>query len=445
MVRGGSTTALLLAAWVTSPASAAQPVWSYGVRSGVLVGITDLTDEESVTGHLFVRRGMGPTWRLEATTGFGRIAGQDNTTNLTLADGRAIFEPFESGSWRPYLFGGLGVSRHEIDELTSRATADHQRTGWSAILPVGLGFETALTERVAFELSSTYAYSFRDDLDGASLRKGNDAIWMAQVGLTFTPAKGRRGMPTSKPTVPVTRFEAPPPSTSQGSVKQLARADRGESGPEDSADGSPSARSEPDRDGDGLSDREETTRHFTNPFMVDSDSDGLDDRSEVAVHGTNPNRPDSDEDGIGDAEEIRTGRNPLIADESITGDPRGVAAQGPASSEPAFELRTLFFPEGGVLMTAADRSYLDDVAAYLVANPDTELELHGFSDSVGNWADNLRLSGKRCGVVRDYLVRRGVENWRLTLEAFGEGNPIASNETAAGRARNRRVEFKPVR
>jgi len=74
-----------------------------------------------------------------------------------------------------------------------------------------------------------------------------------------------------------------------------------------------------------------------------------------------------------------------------------------------------------------------------------ELELHGYSDNVGKWAVNLRLSGKRCGVVRDYLVERGAENWRLTLEAFGEADPIASNDTAKGRSRNRRVEFKPVR
>ena len=444
IVRAVSTMVLIVLATADSGTFlyAEAPTWSLGMRSGVLVGVTDLTDEESVSGQLFVRRSVAASWTLEAVAGFGRIAGQEYATDLVLADVRAIIKPFQSGSWRPHLFAGLGVSRHDIDELTTRATPDQKRSGWSAIVPVGVGFETALTQRVSFEISSAYAYSFRDDLEGVGLRKGNDALWFAQLGLTFTPAKGRSGRQSQIPPVP--RFEAPPPSPADVPVKHLERADR-RGGIEISRDESPPAADGPDRDGDGLSDREETTRTFTNPFMPDSDGDGLDDRAEVTVHGTNPNRPDSDEDGVGDAEEIRAGQNPLIANRPITAERGAESAKEPAVTETAFEFRTVFFEQGGVTLTAADRLYLDRVAAHLIANPNMELELHGYSDNVGKWAVNLRLSGKRCGVVRDYLVERGAENWRLTLEAFGEADPIASNDTAEGRSRNRRVEFKPVR
>ena len=106
---------------------------------------------------------------------------------------------------------------------------------------------------------------------------------------------------------------------------------------------------------------------------------------------------------------------------------------------------TIFFPTGGAKLTPENEAYLDRVADYLIKHEKAELELRGYSDSVGSWSVNLRLSGVRCGVVRDHLVARGVENWRLTLEAFGEADPIASNSTSRGRAMNRRVELIPIR
>ena len=51
---------------------------------------------------------------------------------------------------------------------------------------------------------------------------------------------------------------------------------------------------------------------------------------------------------------------------------------------------------------------------------------------------------RRCGAVRDHLVAGGVEDWRLTLEAFGEADPVADNATRAGRRANRRVELAPL-
>jgi len=186
-----------------------------------------------------------------------------------------------------------------------------------------------------------------------------------------------------------------------------------------------------------LTDEAETRQWFTNPLMADSDLDGLTDGEEVHTHGSNPNRADSDGDGTFDGAEVAVGRDPLVADEAE-----------PESSPPAvpatFEFASISFASGGAELTAEAQALLDQVAQHLRQTPTLEIEIRGFTDSLGDRRDNLRLSGRRCGVVRDYLVRIGIEDWRLTLEAFAEDEPVASNSTREGRRMNRRVELAPL-
>ena len=75
-------------------------------------------------------------------------------------------------------------------------------------------------------------------------------------------------------------------------------------------------------------------------------------------------------------------------------------------------------------------------------NPDMNVEIQGYTDTSGPESYNLKLSEKRAEVVKDYLVSKGIEANRLTIKGFGEKNPIAENNTAEGRALNRRIEFK---
>jgi len=65
----------------------------------------------------------------------------------------------------------------------------------------------------------------------------------------------------------------------------------------------------------------------------------------------------------------------------------------------------------------------------------------GYTDSVGSDAYNLRLSERRANTVRDALVAEGIAADRITTKGMGKSNPVASNETAEGRARNRRVDI----
>lgn len=84
---------------------------------------------------------------------------------------------------------------------------------------------------------------------------------------------------------------------------------------------------------------------------------------------------------------------------------------------------------------------LDEAVATLKAEPDVEVLIVGHTDSVGSEAYNLRLSQRRAQAVRDYLVKHGVSAARLRVKGVGESQPVASNDTAEGRAQNRRVEL----
>jgi outer membrane protein OmpA-like peptidoglycan-associated protein len=86
---------------------------------------------------------------------------------------------------------------------------------------------------------------------------------------------------------------------------------------------------------------------------------------------------------------------------------------------------------------------LDPVEAALRANSGLRLEIQGYTDSVGDEGANLRLSTRRAEAVMADLVARGIDPGRLRVRGFGEAHPVASNDTAAGRALNRRIEFVP--
>ena len=84
---------------------------------------------------------------------------------------------------------------------------------------------------------------------------------------------------------------------------------------------------------------------------------------------------------------------------------------------------------------------LADVGKHMRDNPDTRVILSGHCDNVGTWEYNIKLSHRRAASVRDYLVEKEfVEAERITLSGFGYDDPIATNDTAEGRAQNRRVQ-----
>lgn len=87
---------------------------------------------------------------------------------------------------------------------------------------------------------------------------------------------------------------------------------------------------------------------------------------------------------------------------------------------------------------------LNEVASVLTQYPKTYIDIYGHTDADGSETYNQGLSQRRATSVQNYLAAKGVQPVRMATKGFGETQPIASNETAEGKAQNRRVEIKIV-
>lgn len=96
-------------------------------------------------------------------------------------------------------------------------------------------------------------------------------------------------------------------------------------------------------------------------------------------------------------------------------------------------------------LTEPSKTILDNVVNVLEKLTDLNLEVEGHTDSDGEELYNQDLSKRRAISVKNYLVKNGINEERLTTSGFGETNPISDNDTAEGKAKNRRIEFKPIK
>jgi len=87
---------------------------------------------------------------------------------------------------------------------------------------------------------------------------------------------------------------------------------------------------------------------------------------------------------------------------------------------------------------------LDEIVEGMKSQPELKVEVQGHTDISGTHQYNMDLSQRRANAVKAYLISKGIGPERLTTRGYGPDRPVASNSTAAGRADNRRVEFKPV-
>ncbi len=99
------------------------------------------------------------------------------------------------------------------------------------------------------------------------------------------------------------------------------------------------------------------------------------------------------------------------------------------------------FETGRSALTQESYRILNEVAASLLAHPEVRIEIAGHTDSTGPRSLNMRLSRERARSVLTYLAQRGVSPSRMVAQGYGPDRPIATNETASGRAQNRRVEL----
>lgn len=99
------------------------------------------------------------------------------------------------------------------------------------------------------------------------------------------------------------------------------------------------------------------------------------------------------------------------------------------------------FASGAITFDTIDQSAVNDILVALSTNPDSSLEIRGYASSEGSLVMNQSISQARADAFKDYLVSKNVSENRIMALGKGIQNPIASNQTAAGRKKNRRVEI----
>lgn len=135
----------------------------------------------------------------------------------------------------------------------------------------------------------------------------------------------------------------------------------------------------------------------------------------------------------------------FFVDRPLAVDASALRVDGSLPAQASFDLSTLFnlavnFASGGFEIPEQDKAALDSAAEILQEDGRT-LRIVGHTDSTGNADANRVLSEQRANSVREYLLAKGVNPQKLSSYGLGQDRPIADNDTDAGRAKNRRIEF----
>src|SRR5690606_9309105 len=105
-------------------------------------------------------------------------------------------------------------------------------------------------------------------------------------------------------------------------------------------------------------------------------------------------------------------------------------------------LKNIFFETGKYSLEQSSTAELNKLGEFMQKNPKLKIEVSGHTDHVGKDEDNILLSQNRANSVVEFLAKNGIPKERLSSKGYGETQPTASNESAEGRAANRRTEFK---
>ncbi len=204
----------------------------------------------------------------------------------------------------------------------------------------------------------------------------------------------------------------------------------------------------PDTDGDGINDEEDKcvtipgVAKYQGCPVPDTDGDGINDEADkcVTVAGLAKYEgcpvPDTDGDGVNDEEDKCIN---VPGEKTNMGCP---LIKADVVKKINFAAKNILFQTGKAILLPQSFTQLDKVAAILKEDENIKLNVEGHTDNAGKPSANLLLSEKRAAAVRAYLIKKGIDENRLTSKGFGDTAPVVSNKTAAGKKQNRRVEMK---
>ena len=384
---------------------------NFGKPADMSLGI-DIHYYQGITSHLDARGSLGGCFTKYGASPNNLVTIEQLALDLNAQLNFKVFT--DNVFFNPYATAGLGVTNFKGSSFYESVNT-------------GAGFEFNLGKGNFFYIQTVYDFQ----LNHETLDNLNYSIGYAA--------------PIFKKTKPVKVVVAPPPPTA-------TEVDTDGDGIPDSKDKCPSVAGIakyngcpiPDTDGDGINDEEDKcpnvmgVARFKGCPVPDTDGDGIDDEQDscpsvkglAKYHGCPV--PDTDGDGINDEED----KCPTVAG---TRENFGCPEIQKKINELA---KSVYFNTGTATISAKALKPLDEVITILKANPTAKLSIEGHTDNTGKEDINKALSQKRADAIAAYLTKKGIEATRLTATGFGSGKPVVDNNTAQGKAKNRRVELK---
>ncbi len=468
-------TALLMA---PSPAQYRDQGLGGGVGYGGTFGNTELKDRQAnFQARAFLRYGMLGPIAGEFGLGIGRVGGPDYRVQIIPIDYRFVLSPFAFDGWNPFLYAGGGMLNFQQEQAPTNPTPGAKTEGWTAFVPGGLGVQIRLQDRVSFEASGGYNYTFTDDLNTVEVGK-KDGYFSFLAGITVAGESPSADPDGDGLTNREEKELGTNPKVADTDGDGLSDGDevkkyntnplKADTDGDGLSDGDEVLKyhTDPlkaDTDGDGLSDGDEVLKYHTDPLKADTDGDGLSDGDEVLKYHTDPLKADTDGDGLNDGDEVMKYKtDPLKADtdggtvNDGTEVARGTNPLDPSDDIPkkeelkvevgkAIVLEGIVFATGKSDITPESEGILEKAYNTLAQNPDIEVEIQGHTDNTGSRALNMKLSQARAEAVKAWLVNKGSAASRITAKGYGPDKPIADNKTKEARQQNRRIEFFRVK
>lgn len=302
-----------------------------------------------------------------------------------------------------------------------------------------VGLNIWFTENIGLTLQSSYKHAFEDYLQTHFQHSAGISI---KFGGVDTDGDGIFDKDDACPDVPgLAAFNGCPDTDGDG-IEDSKDACPNEAG-------LPEFNGCPDTDGDGVPDKDDKCPTVAGLKTLggcpDADGDGVADADDKCPNVAGPAAnggcpwPDTDGDGVLDKDDKCPDVKGTVAN---NGCPEVSEEVQKTLNEYA---KTILFDTGKSTIKAQSQAVLADIIKILNEYPTAKFTVEGHTDSVGSDASNQTLSESRALAVKDYLTKNGVDEFRLSSKGYGESKPIDTNNTAKGRANNRRVEINLVK